>query len=111
MDNLIENIEFSKVLNLKDLISYQRGQIIIKTIVQTPATNITIFALDKGEGMTTNVTSGHAIVQILDGTAEVMIGSDVFTIKEGETIVLPYDKPHGLEAIERFKMLLTVIKH
>jgi quercetin dioxygenase-like cupin family protein len=111
MDNLIENIEFSKVLNLKDLISYQRGQIIIKTIVQTPSTNITLFALDKGEGITTNVAFGDAIFQILDGVAEARIGNDIFTVKEGETIVMPSDIPHGIEAIERFKMLLTVIKH
>jgi len=110
MDNLIENIEFSKVLNLKDVISYQGGQIASKTIAQTPSANITLFSLDKGEGITTHVASGDAIVQILDGTAEVMIDNNVITIKEGETIILPSDIPHGLEARERFKMLLTVIK-
>jgi len=110
MDNLIKNTEFSKVLNLKDLISYQGGQIISKAIVETPSTNITLFSLDKGEGMTTHVTPGDAVIQILDGTAEVMIGNDIFTVKEGETIIMPSDMPHGIEAVERFKMLLTVIK-
>lgn len=110
MDKLIKNIEFSKALNLKDLISYQDGQVISRTIAQIPHANITLFSLDKGEGISTHVTSGDAMVQILDGTAAITIGGDVFTVKEGETIIMPSDIPHGLEAVERFKMLLTVIK-
>lgn len=110
MNSLIKNIEFSKVLNLTDLISYQDGQVISRTIAQIPSANITLFSLDKGEGISTHVTSGDAMVQILDGTAEITIGNDVFTVKAGETIIMPSDIPHGLEARERFKMLLTVIK-
>jgi len=110
MNNLMKNIEFSKVLNLKDLITYQEGQIISKTIAQIPNANITLFSLDKGEGISTHVTSGDAMVQILDGEAEITIGDDVFNVKAGETIIMPSDVPHGLEARERFKMLLTVIK-
>lgn len=110
MSNLIKNIEFSKVLNLQDLISYQEGQVISRTIAQIPSANITLFSLDKGEGISTHVTSGDAMVQILDGTAEITIGKNVFNVKSGETIIMPSDIPHGLEARERFKMLLTVIK-
>ena len=110
MNSLIKNIEFSKVLNLQDLISYQEGQVISRTIAQIPSANITLFSLDKGEGISTHVTSGDAMVQILDGTAEITIGNDIFTVKAGETIIMPSDIPHGLEAPERFKMLLTVIK-
>ncbi|MFL0196237.1 cupin domain-containing protein [Clostridium sp. WILCCON 0269] len=111
MNSLIKNIEFSKVLNLQDLISYQEGQVISRTIAQIPSANITLFSLDKGEGISTHVTSGDAMVQILDGTAEITIGNNVFNVKAGETIIMPSDIPHGLEARERFKMLLTVIKH
>lgn len=111
MDSLIKNIAFSKVLNLKDLVSYQEGQVISRTVAQIPTANITLFSLDKGEGISTHVTSGDAMVQILDGTAKITIGNNVFTVKEGETIIMPSDIPHGLEAVERFKMLLTVIKH
>lgn len=111
MKNLIKNIEFSKVLKLNDLISYQQSQVISRTIAQTTSANITLFSLDKGEGISTHITSGDAIVQILDGAAEITIGNDVFNVKTGETIVMPSDIPHGLEARERFQMLLTVIKH
>lgn len=110
MNNLIKNIEFSKILNLKDLISYQEGQVISRTIAQIPFANITLFSLDKGEGISTHVTAGDAMVQILDGAAEITIGDEVFNVKAGETIIMPSNVPHGLEAVERFKMLLTVIK-
>ncbi|WP_026884089.1 cupin domain-containing protein [Clostridium akagii] len=111
MNSLIKNIEFSKALNLKDLISYQEGQVTSRTIAQVPSANITLFSLDKGEGISTHTTSGDAMVQILDGSAEITIGDNVFTVKSGETIIMPSDIPHGLEARERFQMLLTVIKH
>ncbi|MDD3224865.1 MAG: cupin domain-containing protein [Clostridium sp.] len=110
MNNLIKNIEFSKVVNLKALISYQQGQVVSRTISQTPSANITLFSLDKEEGISTHVTSGDAMVQILDGTAEITIGNDIFNVKAGETIIMPSNVPHGLEAREKFKMLLTVIK-
>ena len=111
MNIIIKNIEFSKTLNLKDLISYQENQVISRTIAQTPSVNVTLFSLDKGEGISTHVTPGDAMVQILDGTAEITIDNNVFTVKAGETIIMPSNVPHGLEARERFQMLLTVIKH
>ncbi|MCH3963151.1 MAG: cupin domain-containing protein [Clostridium sp.] len=111
MNSLFKNIDFSKVLDLNNLISYQEGQVISRTIAQISSANITLFSLDKGEGISTHVTSGDAMVQILDGTAEITIGNNVFNVKAGETIIMPSDIPHGLEAREKFKMLLTVIKH
>ena len=111
MNSLIKNIEFSKGLNLGDLISYQEGQVVSRTIAQTPSVSITIFSLDKGEGISTHITNGDAMVQILDGAAEISIGDEVFTVKAGETIIMPSNVPHGLEARERFQMLLTVVKH
>lgn len=107
---LMKNIEFSKVIKLDELVDYQEGQIVSRTVAQIPEANITLFALDKGEGISTHTTSGDAMVQILDGTAEITIGDDVYNVKMGETIIMPSDVPHSLEARERFKMLLTVIK-
>lgn len=110
MKNLIKNIEFSKVINLKDLITYQEGQVISRTISQTPTVSISLFSLDKGEGISSHITPGDAMVQVLDGEVEITIGNDIFTVKEGETIIMPSNVPHGLEARVRFQMLLTVIK-
>ena len=110
MKNLIKNIEFSKVINLKNLISYQEGQVISRTISQTPTVSITLFSLDKGEGISSHITPGDAMVQVLDGEVEITIDNNIFNVKAGETIVMPSNVPHGLEARVRFQMLLTVIK-
>jgi len=106
----MKNIDFSTVVTLKDLIDYQQGQVVSRTLAQVPTASITLFSLDAGEGISTHTTSGDAMVQILDGEAEITIGDKVLTVKEGETVIMPSDIPHGLEARKRFKMLLTVIK-
>lgn len=110
MVKLMKNVEFSEVLNLKELISYQQGQVVSMTVAQIPAVNITLFSLDEGEGISTHTTSGDAMVQILDGEALITIGDKTLTVKEGETVIMPSDVPHSLEARKSFKMLLTVIK-
>lgn len=110
MAAIMKNIEFSQVLNLNELITYQKGQVLSMTIAQIPAANITLFALAEGEGISTHTTSGDAMVQILDGEAEITIGDQTLTVKAGETVIMPSDIPHALEARKAFKMLLTVIK-
>lgn len=107
---IMKNIESSKALVLADLISYQEGQVISRTIAQIPSVSLTLFSLDKGEGISTHTTSGDALVQVLDGEAEITIGEEVVIVRAGESVIMPSDIAHGLEARERFKMLLTVIK-
>lgn len=106
----MKNIEFSKALKLGELVSYQEGQVVSRTITQLPRVNITLFALYKGEGISTHTTSGDAMVQILEGQAQITIGKEVLDVREGETVIMPADIPHALEAREGFKMLLTVVK-
>ncbi|MCL6477664.1 MAG: cupin domain-containing protein [Peptococcaceae bacterium] len=107
---LMKNIEFSKALNLKELVDYQPGQVVSRTIAQLPTVSITLFAFDKGEGISTHTTAGDAMVQVLEGTAEITIGGKAVTVRAGETVIMPADVPHALEARESFKMLLTVVK-
>lgn len=107
---LMKNIDFAKALKLQELIDYAQGQVVSRTIAQLPFVNVTLFAMDRGEGISAHTTSGDAMVQILDGVAEITIGSETLTVKAGETVVMPQDVPHALEARERFKMLLTVVK-
>lgn len=107
---LMKNIEFSKVLVLKDLVGYQEGQVVSRTLAQLPGVSITLFAFSRGEGISTHSAPGDAMVQVLEGEAEITIGGGVFTVKAGESVVMPADVPHGLEAREAFKMLLTVVK-
>ncbi|MCI1946404.1 cupin domain-containing protein [Clostridium luticellarii] len=110
MKNLIKNIQISKVLNLEGLISYNEGQVISRTIAQTPSVSITLFSLDKGEGISTHITDGDAMVQVLDGKAAITIGDETFNVNSGESIIMPSGVPHALQAVEKFKMLLTVVK-
>jgi len=110
-ENFLKNIEFEKVLKLKDIVDYSKGIISSKTIVQRTDLSITIFAFDKGEGIDTHSASGDAFVYVIEGMVGITIGDDkIRIVKEGETIVMPANIPHALEAIEKFKMLLIVVK-
>lgn len=106
----IKNIEHGKVLNLIDLVTYQEGQVVSRTLSQVGRITLTLFAFDAGEGISTHSAPGDAMVQILDGAAEVTIADEVYDVGAGESIVMPANVPHGLEARERFKMLLTLVK-
>ncbi len=106
----IKNIEFSKALVLKDLLDYKPGQVISLTIAQNSALSLTLFALPKDEEISTHITDGDALVQVLDGVAQITIGDESFEVKEGESIVMPSNIPHSLYAEQNFKMLLTVVK-
>jgi len=109
MDKLIKNIEFSKVLNMEDLVSYQEGQVVSRTLAQGKNMSLTLFAFDKGEEISSHTSHGDAMVYILDGKAEITVGDGVFHLKKGETIVMTKGIPHALLAKERFKMLLIVV--
>lgn len=109
MDQFIKNIEFNTPLVMETLVMYQEGQVVSRTLAQNKHMNMTLFAFDKNEEISSHASSGDAMVYILDGESEVTIGSDVFTVKTGETIVMPSNVPHALFAKERFKMLLVVV--
>ena len=109
-DLTIKNIEQSKVVSLVDLISYQEGQVVSRTLSQVKTITLTLFAFAAGEGISTHSAPGDAMIQVLDGCAEVTIGEEVFNVSKGQSIVMPANIPHGLEAREKFKMLLTLIK-
>ncbi len=107
---IIKNIDHGIVVNLADLVTYQKGQVVSRTLSQHKAVTLTLFAFDIGEGISTHTTPGDAMVQVLDGRAEVTIGDNIFSVEAGQAIVMPANTPHGLNAEVRFKMLLTLIK-
>lgn len=109
MKNLIKNIDFSKVFEMEKLVTYNKGQVVSKTLTQGKAISITLFAFDENEEISTHVTNGDAMVYMLDGKTDITIGDEVFSVKKGETIVMPAGVPHALFAIERFKMLLIIV--
>ena len=106
----IKNIEFSEAQRLTDLVDYEQGRVVSRTFVQNPSLSITLFAFDNGEGVSTHTAPGDALLQVLDGEALVNIDGKEMTVGAGEVVVMPANIPHSVNAVERFKMLLTVVK-
>ena len=105
----LKNISKAEVLTLKDEVAYQKGQIVSKTLAQNAALSVTLFSFDKGEEISTHVSGGDAMVQVLEGTGRFTVDGVPHILHEGESIVMPADIPHAVFGEERFKMLLTVI--
>ena len=96
--------------DLADLVNYQDGSIVSREILKKPAGSLTVFAFDKGQGLSEHTAPFDAIVYILDGEAEIKIAGEIFKVKKGEFIIMPAGKPHSLKAEQKFKMLLIMIK-
>ncbi|MGA7827725.1 MAG: cupin domain-containing protein [Geobacteraceae bacterium] len=99
-----------QALDLKNLISYQEGSVVSKTLVDRGIGTITLFSFDAGQGLSEHTAPFDAYVQIVDGEAEVTISNEKHTVKAGEIIIMPADKPHALRANTRFTMLLVMIR-
>jgi quercetin dioxygenase-like cupin family protein len=100
----------AKVLSVNDLLQYQDGTVASRMIVFKKAGTITLFAFDAGEGLSEHSAPYDAILTVTDGEADVTIEGAPFTVKTGEMIILPANKPHGVQARKRFKMTLTMIR-
>ena len=108
-NKIMKNIETAKILSLKELVNYQEGQIVSKTLVQNQSVSITLFAFDKDEEISTHASHGDAMVCVLDGLAQVTIGGEKYEVGAGETIVMPAEVPHAVFALEKMKFMLTVV--
>ena len=110
MDDLIRNLEKEKVLSLEEKVDYEKGQVVSLTITQRPGVGITLFAFDKDEEISSHAAPGDAFVTVLDGAGEFTIDGKPHIVKKGESIIMPVGIPHAVKAIERFKMLLVLVK-
>jgi quercetin dioxygenase-like cupin family protein len=106
---IIKNMSKSEVLDLKEQVNYLEGQVVSKTLVQNPYVSITLFAFHKDEEISTHESKGDAFVFCLDGTGEITIDGQKYVLEEGQSIIMPANKPHAVFAKENFKMLLTVV--
>jgi quercetin dioxygenase-like cupin family protein len=107
--NYLKNIDFASPQVFADLVSYQPGQVVSKTLAQNPAVSLTLFAFAKGEEISSHESKGDAMVVVLDGEGQITIGSEQFIVKAGESIVMPANTPHAVYAKEAFKMFLVVV--
>jgi len=99
-----------KITNLANLVSYQEGSVVSREVIKKDTGTVTVFAFDKGQGLSEHTAPFDAMVYILDGTASIRIGEGSFKVKAGESIIMPANKPHALRAEEKFKMLLVMVK-
>lgn len=107
--HFIKNIDFESILEMESLVSYQSGQVVSRTLAQNEALSLTLFAFDKGEQISSHTSSGDAMIYVLDGSAQITIGSKTYDLDKGKTIVMPAGIYHAVSAIEKFKMFLIVV--
>jgi len=100
----------ARVFSLRDAVAYQDNAVVSKEIAAKETGTVTIFAFDAGQGLSEHTAPFDALVQIMDGEAEVRISGTPHHLKEGDMIIMPAGEPHALKAVTRFKMLLTMIR-
>lgn len=110
MEKFIKNIELEKVLKLKSLIGYVEGGIESRTLAQRKDFSTTLFAFDKGEGVSAYSMPGDTMIYVYEGEILVEIDNKAFKTGEGETIVVPSGALHSLDAIEKSKVMIVIVK-
>ncbi len=95
---------------LGSLVSYQAGTVVSRTIIDKAAGTVTLFAFDKGEGLSEHTAPYDALVHVIDGQAAIIISGKELYLKTGEAVIMPANEPHALKATERFKMMLVMIR-
>jgi quercetin dioxygenase-like cupin family protein len=102
---------YSQVMNLKDKVDYSEEGIVSKRIIHKEKGNISLFAFDRGQKLSEHTAPYDALVQVLEGKADIMIDGNPFEVEEGHAIIMPAHIPHAVSAFVSFKMLLIMIKN
>lgn len=110
---MVENEDDIKgiALALKDMVDYQDGSVVSRTLIDKPTGTVTLFSYDAGQGLSEHTAPFDAMVNVVDGEAEVLIDGQPHTVKAGEMIIMPADHPHALRAHKPFKMLLVLVRN
>lgn len=99
----------AQVLSLAEMAAYQDGSVVSRQITRAQAGNVTLFAFDASQELSEHTAPFDALVQVLEGQAEILIAGESFQLNSGQAIILPAGRPHAVKAPQRFKMLLTMI--
>jgi quercetin dioxygenase-like cupin family protein len=102
--------EKSKIFRFNDSIEYSDGGIVSKTVLKKQTGNISIFSFSKGEALSEHTAPFDALIQVVDGKGEIVIGGKSFILETGESIIMPANISHAVKAVENFKMVLTMIR-
>jgi quercetin dioxygenase-like cupin family protein len=98
------------VVRITELVHYQDGSVVSRTIVKRSTGSVTLFAFDEGQGLSEHTAAFDALVHVLEGEAEVVVSGKALRTRTGEAVLLPANQPHALKAISKFKMILTMIR-
>lgn len=100
----------AKAISLSSFIGYQKGAVVSKELIKKETGTATVFAFDKGQGLSEHTAPFDALVYVIDGEAQISIAGKICRVKKGEMIILPAKRPHALKAEKKFRMLLVMIK-
>ena len=103
-------IEENKVIDLLKLVDYGQGAIVSRTLIENDAGTVTLFAFDADQDLSEHTAPFDALVQVLDGQGEFIIGGTSHQVTAGQIILMPANVPHALRANQRFKMMLTMLR-
>jgi quercetin dioxygenase-like cupin family protein len=99
-----------EIMKTQEMVEYQKGAVVSRTLINKPAGTVTLFSFDKGEGLSEHTAPYDALVQVLDGKAEVIIGGEPHVLEKGEMVIMPANVAHALRAVDQFKMMLVMVK-
>ena len=102
--------ENPEVLDINTLLDYQEGSVVSRMLINKKIGTVTLFSFDKGEGLSEHTAPFDALVYVFDGKAEIIISQKSYILGKGEMITMPANEPHALNALERFKMMLIMVK-
>ena len=102
--------EKAKIFSFNDSIEYSDGGIVSKTVLKKETGNISLFSFAKGEALSEHTAPFDAMIQVVDGKGEIVIGGKSFFVDAGQTIIMPANISHAVKAVEKFKMVLTMIR-
>ncbi len=100
----------AEAVELCDMVSYQNGSIVSRTMIKKKSGSLTLFAFDAGQSLSEHTAPYQAFVQVIDGEVELIIDGESIVAEKGKTVLMPADIPHAVHAHERFKMLLIMIR-
>ena len=100
----------ARVLHTVELVGYQEGAVVSRTLINQKTGTVTLFAFDAGQELSEHTTPYAALVQVLDGETEISISGQPYQLKAGDSIIMPANDPHAVKALTKFKMMLTMIK-
>lgn len=114
MEENMKSQRFEKLVaapaRLVDLVGYQEGSVVSRTLIDKKTGTVTLFAFDEGQGLSEHTAPYDATVCLLEGEAEIVISGTLHSVQGGEVIILPANEPHALKALKKFKMLLIMIR-